>query len=173
MGPDEIVGKKKRKAKNWPAGSETISRSRMPKMTSRLRNVTYEIPRNPSWAPGIAMGRNRAPTRGSSVSNIAAGKGQYQEVRVLIQRKAWATLHWKRPQATTDPDIPDLREPAGAGEPPVTRSPSDSGYRQEMCDGPVLDDQHRRGGEQDPRAQKPSHRRISKVGRAMYRRMPK
>ena len=70
-----------------------ISRSRMPKMTSKLRNVTYEIPTNPSWAPGMAIGRNRAPSRGSSVNNNAAGKGQYQEVRILIQRKARATLH--------------------------------------------------------------------------------
>src|SRR5580692_7469001 len=99
MGPDEMAGKKKRKAKNWAAGSETISRSRMPKMTSRLRNVMYEIPRNPNCAPGRASGRNRAATRGSRVNSSAAGKGQYQGVRVLIERKVRATLHWTRPQA--------------------------------------------------------------------------
>src|SRR4051812_28680417 len=101
MGPDEMVGKKKRKARDWSAGRQTISRSRMPKTTSRLRNVTYEIPRNPSWAPGIASGRNRAPPRVSRVSSSATGKGQYQEVRVLIHRKARATIQWKTPQAIT------------------------------------------------------------------------
>src|SRR4051794_29970688 len=101
MGPDEMAGKKKRKARNWSAGSETIRRSRMPKITSRLRNVTYEMPRNPSWAPGMAIGRNRARTRGSRVNTSANGKGQYQRVRIRIQRKACATIHCERPQAIT------------------------------------------------------------------------
>ena len=34
----------------------------------------------------------------------------------------------------------------------MTSKPLGSDDRQEVCDGPVLDDQHRRGGEQDPRA---------------------
>jgi hypothetical protein len=145
----------------------------MPMMTSRLRNVTYEIPRNPSWAPGIAIGRNRAPTRGSSVNNIAAGKGQYQEVRVLIQRKAWARLHWKRPQAITTQISRTSAIPRETGEPPVTRSPwrAVTGRRCAMVPywtisiAAVANKTHAR--------EKPSHRRISKVGRAMYRRMPK
>ena len=173
MGPDEMVGKKKRKAKNWSAGSETISRSRMPKMTSRLRNVTYEIPRNPSWAPGIAIGRNRAPTRGSRVNSSAAGKGQYQEVRVRIQRKAWATIHWKTPQAITTQIARTSASLPETEEPPVTPTPSGvvTGRRCAMVPywtisiAAVASKTHAR--------EKPSHRRISKVGRAMYRRMPK
>ena len=113
MGPDEIVGKKKRKAKNWSAGSETISRSRMPKMTSRLRNVTYEIPRNPSCAPGIAIGRNRAPTRGSTVNNSAAGKGQYQGGARPHPEESLGHAPLEEAEGDHHPEIPDLREPAG------------------------------------------------------------
>src|SRR5262249_57913569 len=99
IGPEEMAGKKRRKARYWLAGRATISRSRIPKTTSRLRNVTYEIPRNPGWEPGIARGRNRAATRGSRVKSSAVGKGQYQAVRALSKRKPWATAHSKRPQA--------------------------------------------------------------------------
>src|SRR5258708_24429975 len=124
MGPDEMAGKKKRTAKNWSEGSETISRSRMPKMTSRLRNVTYEIPKNPSWAPGIASGRNRAADRGSKVNNSAAGKGQYQAVRVLVVKKARATPHWKKPHAITTQRSRTFTSPPETGEPPANQKPS-------------------------------------------------
>ena len=142
-------------------------------MTSRLRNVTYEIPKNPSWAPGMASGRNRAPTRGSRVNSSAAGKGQYHEVRVLIQRKAWATIHWKMPQAITTQIVRTSASPPEAEKPPVTPTLSGvvTGRRCAMVPywtisiAAVASKTHAR--------EKPSHRRISKVGRAMYRRMPK
>src|SRR5262249_29902352 len=50
------------------------------------------------------------------------------------------------------PDLPDLREPAGdfgAADDPASLA---GGDRQEVGDGPGLDDQHRRCGQQDPRA---------------------
>ena len=173
MGPDEMVGKKNRKAKYWPAGRETISRSRMPKMTSRLRNVTYEIPRNPSWAPGTAIGRNRAATSGSRARSSAAGKGQYQEVRVLSERKPWATVHWKRPQASTTQISRTSASPPETAEPPLTRTPSGSAIGRRCATVPYWTTSIAAVASRTQAREKPSSRRTSRVGRAMYSRMPK
>ena len=166
MGPDEMVGKKKRKARNWSAGSETISRSRMPKMTSRLRNVTYEIPRNPNWAPGMAIGRNRDPTRGSRLKSIATGNGQYQDVRVLIERKARARHHWKRPQAITTQRSRTSASPPESGEPLVPSNPAGAMTGSRWAMVPYWTTSIAMLASMTHARENPSHRRISKVGRA-------
>ena len=168
-----MAGKKKRKAKNWAAGSETIARSRIPKITSRLRNVTYEIPRNPTTAPGTASGRNRATTRGNKVKKSAAGKGQYRVVSVLIHRKAWATIHWKIPQASTSQITRISASPPEAENPPVTPAPSGRLTGRRCAIVPYWTISIAAVASKTHTREKPSHRRISKVGRAMYRRMPK
>ena len=113
MGPDEMAGKKKRKAKNWPAGSETISRSRMPKMTSRLRNVTYEIPKNPQLGAWDGQRQESGPDQGEQGQQQRRGEGPVPRGARPHPEESLGHDPLEDAAGHHHPDSPDLREPAG------------------------------------------------------------